>query len=55
MIEDSLSFELANSERRIAHAANKGFAIAGGSPETSLGQAVLRRQICARWKFSSPN
>ena len=29
MTEDSLSFELTNSERRIAHAANKGFAIAG--------------------------
>ncbi len=25
MTEDSLSFELTNSERRIAHAANKGF------------------------------
>ena len=29
MTEDSLSFELTNSERRIAHAANKEFAIAG--------------------------
>jgi hypothetical protein len=29
MTEDSLSFELTNSVRRIAHAANKGFALAG--------------------------
>jgi len=32
MTEVSLSFELTNSERRIAHAANKGFAIAGVLP-----------------------
>lgn len=29
MTEDTLSFELTNCERRIAHAANKGFATAG--------------------------
>ena len=33
MTGDSLSFELANSERRIAHAANKGFAIVGVLPK----------------------
>lgn len=44
MTGDSLSFELANSERRIAHAANKGFVIEG----------VLPKQVWDRLCFADP-
>ena len=52
MTEDSLTFELTNSERRIAHAANKGFALAGvpcfADTFVQGGSSVLRMKFSAK-------
>ncbi len=43
MTEDSLSFELTNSDRRIAHAANIGFVISGVcTAQTHLGEVEVQ-------------